>query len=267
MSSSWFPNRRPSPDCDLRLLCLPYAGGDASAFREWGAALPDNIEVVAIELPGHGQRMAEEPCRCMSSLVDVMAGACAAAIDRPFAIFGHSMGASIAIELASRLATVAERSPVHVFVSGAQAPHIERRSLQHVSREELLVELRRWNGVPEEVLANNAIIELFIPILRADFALVDTRARGPVGGGLAAPLTVFSGIEDPEVTDEGLKAWRQYTSGTFDLQVFPGGHFFLDSARSELLHEIGRRLVSWRFAQRSATRAALEPTETERCGR
>lgn len=248
MDSPWFPVRRPDAKSEIRLFCLPYAGGSAAVFAAWAAALPGWVDVVPLELPGRGLRANETPLREMSALVDALAEAAAPLLDLPYAVFGHSMGASIAIELAR--ATPCE--PVHAFVSAARAPHVHRRALHTLSQAELLDEVRRMGGMPEEVLASDELVRRFVPLLRADFELVDTRARGPKGRPLAqTPITAFGGLEDlDDVSTDDLTAWRDYSRAAFDVHMFPGGHFFVDTARRELLHEVGRRLASWRYGSK-----------------
>jgi medium-chain acyl-[acyl-carrier-protein] hydrolase len=236
MGAPWIVRFEERPAAAVRLLCLPHAGGGASAFRTWSHALPDWIEVDAVQLPGRETRV-REPLRCdLAALVDELADALAPVARRPYALYGHSMGALLAFELARRLAGGMGREPVHVFVAGYGAPHLHpSRSRLHLMPFDAVVDDLRHSGVtPEPVLADHGLMALLVPILQADIAMCVRHGRtspDPV----AAPISAFAGAADTVVAPGALDDWAALTTSTFRLRVLDGGHFFPVSARAALL--------------------------------
>jgi surfactin synthase thioesterase subunit len=232
--SDWKPNRRAS----VRLFCFPYAGGGDSTFRSWQRNLSDTIEVCAVQLPGRGARISEPPCIQMDQLVRAAAAALAAYLDKPFALFGHSMGALIAFELTRHLRTKYSVEPVHLFVSGRPAPQTVSEPLDLDQLDvELAAMLRRRNGTPE----NPELIELLLPMLRADLALCSSYIYTPQPP-LSFPITAFGGLDDHGVPRHSLEGWREHTTAPFVLRLFPGDHFFLNTCRAPLLEAISKEL-------------------------
>lgn len=238
VAAKWIQSARQSPG-SLRLFCLPYAGGSAAIYSPWCRSLPE-LEVVAIELPGHAHRMGEQPFRRIEPLVeDLLSRFLPMFEEKPFAFFGHSMGALISFELARKLAVEHDLGSAAIFVSGNRAPHLPRSARSRLPshdlpQDEFLEELRRLNGTPSEVLQCSELMELMTPIVRADFELVNTyeyRASLP----LNCPITAFGGSDDIETPPEELDAWKQHTSERFSLHMLPGDHFFLHSQQDSLL--------------------------------
>lgn len=220
----------------LRLFCLPYAGGRASLFWDWQEALPAGVDVRAIEYPGRGERR-REPLRVdVRELVEDAIHVVRACLDRPIALFGHSLGASVAFELARRLAAERGIEPVRLYLSGRRAPQLPepRPSTYALPEPEFVACLRRLNGTPEAVLAHDALLRLMLPILRADFRAAQTYAYRP-GHRLSAPIVALGGLGDEEVGASELDAWREHTSGPFLRAMLPGDHFFLHTSRAALL--------------------------------
>lgn len=238
----WIVRPRPHPRPALRLFCLPYAGGGAPIFHSWAAALPAGIELCPVQYPGRGSRLAEPPHRTIASLAQALLPALRPLLDRPFALFGHSMGALLGFELA-RMLHHEGRSPAQLFVSAHRAPQLPdtEEPLHALPEPELIEQLRKLNGTPPEILAHAELLELMLPVLRADFAACETYAYAP-GPPLACPLTAFGGLRDPHVPREALAAWQTQTSGPFALRMFPGDHFFLSSDQQQLLAAIARDL-------------------------
>jgi len=255
-ANAWFiwPQQRPlSPN--LRIFCFPYAGGGASAFRVWPAHLPAEIEVCAVELPGHESRWVEPPITNISELVHILADILPAHSDVPLAFFGHSMGALIAFELARELRRRQQVSLEHLFVSGFRAPQlIDPAPLMHQMSESLfLQELRERYGTPDEIARDPELAELYLPVMRADFALCESYSYSQEDP-FDFPISGFGGIEDPKINREQLQAWRAQTRGSFHFRVFPGGHFYLNStSRPLLLRVLGQQLSQ---AGRRAARVA-----------
>ncbi|MEM7769705.1 MAG: thioesterase II family protein [Cyanobacteria bacterium P01_A01_bin.37] len=243
-SNAWVTCPQPNPNASLRLFCFPYAGGSAFTFRSWAAQLPATIELYPIELPGRGLRIREKPLPRMLSLVQTIAPFLLPYLDKPFAFFGHSMGALVSFELARLLHKEYKCSPSHLFVSGRRAPQVPDPDppIHTLPNSEFLQELRRLNGTPEAVLQNDELMQLLLPTLRADFAVLETYVYTPQPL-LDYPITAFGGLQDPEVCCEVLEAWRDQTRAAFSLHMFPGDHFFLHTAQSLLLQSLNQTLI------------------------
>jgi medium-chain acyl-[acyl-carrier-protein] hydrolase len=241
--SPWLLCSRPKLEPTLRLLCFPYAGGGANIFRQWQNDLPPTVEVCAVQLPGREKRLPEPSFTDLSRLVQVAAEALLPYLDKPFALFGHSMGAAISFELARHLRHEAHLRPVHLFVSGRGAPQLPATDapIYNLPEAEFLNELRRLQGTPEEVLEHPELMELMLPILRADFELVQTYHYS-AGLPLDCPITAFGGLQDEEVSRADLEAWREQTATDFSLHMLPGDHFFLHTAQSLLLRTLAQEL-------------------------
>jgi medium-chain acyl-[acyl-carrier-protein] hydrolase len=238
-----FPERRAR--AQVRLFCLPYAGSGASPFRAWAGALPSGIELCPIQLPGREERLAERPFERLAPLVEALADAVYSHLDRPFALFGHSMGALLAFELARSLRRPGAGQPLrHLFVSAYRAPHLPDPDppLHRVHGSAFWDELRRLNGTPKEVLDNDDLKRLVEPTLRADFAVHETYVHA-AGEPLTCPLSAFGGFDDLEVSRDMLEEWRRHTRGSFRLRMLPGDHFFIHPSRDGLLEAIAGDLA------------------------
>jgi len=227
----------------VRLFCFPYAGGAAHIFRRWSQSLPEFVEVCAVQPPGRGSHWQERPFSNLTDLVSAAARALAIYMDRPFGFFGHSMGAMIGFELARHLRRVGAQGPEHLFLSGCRAPQSTHLSAVtfDLPEHEFLTEIRRLKGTSPEVLNNRELLQLMLPLLRADFAITETykyRDEPP----LKCPFTVFGGSEDKEVRVESLRAWRRHTTASFSLRILPGDQFFLNTSQGLLLEAIAQDL-------------------------
>ncbi|MDX6502451.1 MAG: hypothetical protein QOG23_5715 [Blastocatellia bacterium] len=237
-ANQWLAHPRPNPEAKLRLFCFPYAGGGTTSFQFWSKSLPRTIEVCPVQLAGRGNRVRESPAMRLLPLVEDLAAGLVPFLDKPFAFFGHSMGAMIAFELTRFLRREGEALPAHLFLSGSSAPQypVPKRHIYDLPERELLEELRRLNGTPKEVLDNPELMQLMLPIIRADFAVCQTYIA-PEELPLDCPVTVFGGLQDVDVTREGLSAWREQTTGAFSLWMLQGDHFFLHTSQGKL-HEV-----------------------------
>lgn len=242
-SRLWVPNARLAPHAHLRLFCLPYAGGGASIFHTWKTAFPMTLQVCPIQLPGRENRLREQPFRHLPPLLAALAKALSPYLERPFALFGHSMGALIAFELARYLRRISGVHPVHLFVAGFDAPQIARthKPVHALPEPEFLDKLRTLKGTPEEVLAHDELIHLLLPTLRADFALCETYEYSD-DAPLDCPLTVFGGLEDDTTSPAHLQAWNKQTACACTVHMLPGAHFFLRENRNKILDIISFNL-------------------------
>lgn len=244
MSDLWVYRRQPLPTARLRLFCLPYAGGGSAIYSRWQADFPVDVEVCAVELPGRRTRLREPLIRRAGPLVEAIARGVAPHLDLPFAVFGHSMGAVLAFELARHLRRAALPVPRALYLSGAPAPHLRatRPPLWNLPDPAFLAALRRYGGTPESVLAEPALMAHFLPLLRADFEVLDTYVYEP-GAPLDRPVAVFGGERDPHATLPQLTAWGDLVAHPVPVRLFPGGHFYLQDERTSLTSAIARDLT------------------------
>lgn len=239
---TWLANYTPNSASRIRLFCFPYAGGTANVFRNWQQALPAAVEVCPVQLPGRGGRMMDPPFNTLNEMVRATANGLLPFFDKPFVFFGHSMGSILSFELARYLRAHYSLQPRHLFVSGRRAPQLPDPDppTYNLPDAEFLDELRQLNGTPPEVLDHPELMQLMMPLLRADFAVCQTYQYTP-GQPLDSRITVFGGRED-KAEREHLEGWREQTTSQFSLLMFPGDHFFLHTAGPQMLEVIDLQL-------------------------
>ena len=240
----WVICHRPNPQARLRLFCIPYSGSGTSIFRTWPNDFPAEIEVCAIRLPGRENRLREPPFTQLAPLTEILAQALRPYLDKPFAFFGHSVGALISFDVTRQLRRQGDPEPAYLFVSGRRAPQLPiPEPLAHMLSEvEFRERLHALNGVPESILHDPEMMELFLPTLRADFTIHETyiyTAEPPFN----CPITIFGGLQDREASRAELDAWREHTRHRFKLRMLPGDHFFLHPEQSTLLQAIAQDLL------------------------
>ncbi len=238
-TSPWLICPRPNARAGLRLFCFPYAGRGASAFNGWGAGLPDTIEVLSVQLPGRENRFLEPPLTELASITKNLSAVFRSGSERPYAFFGHSMGALIAYELARKLSRQAAPGPVCLIVSGHRAPHLPARHAPfHLLPDSQFVEkLAALGGIPKALLDNPEMLSLVLPGLRADLTVCETYTWEPVPV-LSCPIIAHGGLADEVVFSEDRELWKLHTKGEFAHRQFPGGHFFLHTAQPLVLDQI-----------------------------
>jgi medium-chain acyl-[acyl-carrier-protein] hydrolase len=234
--------RRPDT---VALFCFAFAGAGASVFRGWPELAPATVLPLPVQLPGRENRWLEPAYTELSRLVVTLASVLRLALRPPFALFGHSMGALIAFELARELRRLRRPSPIRLFVSGCRAPHIADPDppLSALPQAELLDELRRLSSVPHEVLQNEEMVELVMPTLRADFQICDTyvwRAEEP----LDCPISAFGGSNDKKARRLHVGMWRTHTQQAFVERLLPGDHLFLVNSKAALVDAIAADLAA-----------------------
>jgi surfactin synthase thioesterase subunit len=237
----------PRPDACVRLFCFPHAGGSAAVFTSWARSVADRpIEIAAARLPGHDSAHGERPFTDLDRLVDGAADAIAQDAARPFALFGHSFGAILAFEVARTLRDRGGAQPVHLFVSGAFAPHLTATSppLRFIEGDTAFLEAvaARYGGVPRIVLEQAELRASAVPALRADLTLTETYTYR-AGPPLRCPIAAYAGASDPIVPPDRLALWREQTAAEFSWRLFDGHHFYLNRARDALLADIADRLL------------------------
>lgn len=250
--NGWLLRSAPAAARRLRLFCFAHAGGNATAFREWTRLAEGGIEVCAVQYPGHGHRIREPLIQDFETLLARTAEALTAEWDEPYAFFGHSLGALLAFELARQRSRRGQTEPQALIVSGHNGPTWPRtlQAVWQLSDGELLGLLRRMQYTPEALLGNRELMDLMLPVLRADFALYDSYASWP-GAPLRAALHVLAGRDDPHTELAGLEAWRHHTDGPFDIHWFPGDHFYLFANEQLVIAEV-ERIVNGDFVEERA---------------
>ena len=262
-ANPWVSIPAPRPDASVRLFCFPFAGGGASAYRSWASLFPPDVEVCAVQLPGREERFREPLLRHHQTLVAHACGGMQRLLDRPFALFGHSMGALIAFECARRLRRHGHR-PVELFASACHAPQLPlpRKPIHDLPDAQLLREVGRLGGTPAQVLENAELMDLIKPVLRADLMLHETYAYGEEPP-LDAPITALAGADDPVVRPAHIEPWSAQTSGPFAMKEFAGGHFFIHQHAKSVAHVVASK-VATPFPARERHRASLPLQAAER---
>lgn len=240
-SNLWCEDHKSSSRALLRIFCFPYAGGSASIFREWPSYFPGSVEVCAVQLPGRGARLSESCLSEITSMASAALDGLLHLIDRPFVVFGHSMGALLAFEFSRLLASRHGIKPEYLFVSACKAPQLrDRQSELHsnLPEPEFIQYVRELNGTPPEVLQHPELLQLLLPVLRGDFAACETYSYVP-GPMIGCPISAFGGIRDADVARDLLEGWKEHApQGAFSLSLLPGNHFFLHQSMPVLVNRL-----------------------------
>jgi medium-chain acyl-[acyl-carrier-protein] hydrolase len=232
-----------SSDIRMKLICFPHAGAISSPISAWTHKIPKEVQLCRVVLPGHNPQSGETPINSLSELVSAVARTIGYS-SKPFAFFGHSMGALLAFEVTRELRRRSWPLPLHLFLAGHRAPHMPTRKPPiHVLPVDLFCnELRAMRGIPDEILNDPELCNLFLPALRADLSLCETylyKNEDP----LPCPIYVLGGVEDDEALRDELLQWRRHTTGDFNLRILPGNHFFVESHSELLLNVLSRELT------------------------
>ncbi|WAP60607.1 thioesterase II family protein [Streptomyces sp. S465] len=226
--SRWFRRFHPSPEAEISLVCLPHAGGTASFYFPLSELLPSTVEALVVQYPGRQDRL-REPCiesvpQLARAVFDVLKPFAA---KRPVALFGHSMGAAVGFELARLLERELGRAPLALFASARSAPSLRRgRDVHRLDDAGLVAELRRLSGTDAQILDERELLQLALPSIRSDYKASETYTAEP-GATLRCDVVALTGEADDHVRVEEAASWREHTMGSFDLRVFPGGHFYV----------------------------------------
>jgi medium-chain acyl-[acyl-carrier-protein] hydrolase len=252
----WF-RRVSHSSAKVRLFCFPYAGGNARMFREWHDWCGPEVEVIAIEFPGRGFNSRSAVIDDMSTMIERLLPALDPLLDRPFALFGHSMGALISFELARALRASGRKTPLRLFASGMRPPHLRGAyQIHNLPDREFAAALRTLNGTPAEVLDDNNLLEMFIPLLRADLRLSETYQFVPEAP-LQHPITVFGGIGDVTTQADRLHEWQRHTRSSCTVRLLEGDHFFIHQSAhlvaASILKSLGRVSMPAAFEPAFAT--------------
>ncbi len=230
-------NINPRPNASKRVFCFPYAGGSAAiVYRKWTFNLPEEFEVLPVELPGRGARLQESLKYDMDSLVDELIDSIKTGLDKPFLFFGHSMGALVAFELARKLQQMNLPLPEKLFLSSHSAPQITKRSpvMHKLPENDFIRELKELNGMPDEFFNSKELLDIFLPIIKADYTVCETY-KFEVTSKLPIPIVAIRGTDDESVLAEDMLDWNKVTAGKFEFYEFPGDHFFINKKQEEFI--------------------------------
>ena len=238
---AWLRRFRPAPAAPVRLVCFPHAGGSANYFMPVARAMAPGVDVVSVQYPGRQDRRSEPCVATIDELADLVVRVLDGSDKRPVAFFGHSMGATLAFEVALRLR--AGGGPALLFASGRRAPSTARVETVHLGgRRGILAELRALQGTESELLDDPEVLEMVLPALVSDYRAIET--YGPrTEGRLDCPIVALVGDRDPKVTEAEARAWQRHTTGPFELRLFPGGHFYLTERAADVIGLISARLA------------------------
>ena len=251
-SSKWFVSPQTKPEADTRIFLFPYAGGGPAVFSKWSNELPDNLEAHTFHYPGRGSRYNEPAIKSLITLVEQLTEAIQPLLEKPFVFFGHSLGGTVAFELARSLRQNGLPQPSILFISACKAPQLLdlKSPLHTLSDNELITSLKKLNGLPQEILQNQEMLNLFLPTLRADFELIETY-KYIHDEPLNCPIVVFGGNDDPRVSREQLEGWSTQTNARFESKYFEGDHFFINDQRENILEFILEGIASRRLRRHS----------------
>jgi pyochelin biosynthesis protein PchC len=241
----WVRRFHPSDGAATQLLCLPHAGGSASYFFGVSKALAPEIDVLAVQYPGRHDRLDEPVIRSVREVADRLVAALEPLTSRPIILFGHSLGATVGFEVALRLERAGHK-PTALFASGRTAPGRNRRELTHQRDDAgLLAAVRALGGTDTVLLDDPEVRNMVLPSIRGDYVAAETYTYAD-GPPLSCPIVTLVGDDDPRVTLDEARAWREHTAGEFELVVFPGGHFYLNDRVPDVLDRIRRHSRSIR---------------------
>ncbi|MFP7226339.1 thioesterase domain-containing protein [Priestia filamentosa] len=228
----------------ITLFCFPYAGGSGSIFHEWKKPLSANFDLKPIHYAGRGKRFNEpfynnmneavtDICKLISSQLD----------DNDYIFFGHSMGGLIAYEVCRKLIENGYKPPLHMFISGIRPPDMIRmRKIHNLPDSKFRKELKKLNRTPREVFENKQLMDIFIPILRSDFKLIEKYKFESMNSKITSNITVMYGTED-NMTKEEMMRWSNFTTKKTQICKFQGGHFFINDKFFEVIDYINQKIV------------------------
>ncbi|MFT6834028.1 MAG: medium-chain acyl-[acyl-carrier-protein] hydrolase [Francisellaceae bacterium] len=229
-----------NPNASLRLICFPYAGGSASIYANWGKFLSDDIEIIAAQPPGRSMRLGEDAHTEMADIIDEFMESAELFDDKPYIFFGHSLGSRMAFALALRIQSQNLPLPQHIIASGSCAPHLpfDREITHNLPPDEFKDKLEDLNGTPKEILQNQELMDILIPLLRADFKIAETYQSEKIA--INCPMTILGGTEDSGIPLEKLNAWGELSIFPVNISIITGDHFFINTNTAVVINRVSK---------------------------
>ena len=243
--NDWFIPFKQEKNAYIRLFCFHYGGGSASTFRRWSKDLIDDTELVAIQLPGREERFNEPLLNNVSQVVDQLCLNFNNYGDKPFILFGHSIGALIAFEFVRALRIKGMPQPKHLIVSGTKAPQVplKKQPIHDLPNVKFIKELRKYNGIPDYIIEDEELISIFIPTIRADFSISETY-KYTNEEPLICPITALGGLNDDTFNLDDLLKWKKQTTSSFKSHFLTGDHFFINTSYEEVIKIVNQALYN-----------------------
>lgn len=231
----------------IKLFCIPYSGGSASVYYAWKKFVPEFIELLPVELKGHGTRIREPLAKSVGEAVEDIANIIASKLEKddPYAILGHSMGSALAYEVYYKLKEMGYSEPVHMFFSGRKSPINSNNVTEFYKKsdEDFLNIVYKYGGTTREIMANKELRDLFLPILRSDFMIAETYYSTGKPEKMHCAITVTNGNEDLSIATVNMDEWREITDQECSIQFLPGDHFFLIQNPQKMIEVIKNKLI------------------------
>lgn len=236
MDKRWTIIPKKNSSARLRLICFPYAGGGSRTYQSWAAKLPDAVELVAVQPPGRGSFIGTKAYNNMASLMVALEQVLQPLLDRPYVLFGHSLGSRVAFEFLHQMQLKKQRLPEAFFASGSCSPDTVKLKAptHHLPEAQFIAELQRLNGTPAEALENKELMSILLPLLRADFQIAETYCYTGTSS-FPCELYVLGGENDVDVPVETLSRWGNFFSKKLQVHTFPGDHFFIEIYQEEIV--------------------------------
>lgn len=241
--SDWFVPFKYNKNSYIRLFCFHYGGGSASAYREWAKDLIDYVDLIAIQLPGRESRFSEPLLHNISDIVNELSLNFYNYLDKPYILFGHSIGALISFEFTRILRKKAMQQPHSLIISGTEAPQVplKRSPIHRLPNPELIQKIRKYNGIPSDIIENNELMDIFLPIIRADFCISETYSYYSEPR-LTCPIMALGGLNDDTFDSQDLLKWQEQTTALFQYELLPGDHFFIKSSYPQVINIVNKIL-------------------------
>ena len=242
-TEDWFIPFKQEKSSYIRLFCFHYGGGSASAYRDWAKDLIEHVDLVAVQLPGRESRFGEPLLDNVSQVATELYKNFNSYLEKPFVFFGHSIGALIAFEFVRLLRKNGVPQPKHLIVSSTKAPQVplKKAPIHHLPDPELIEKIREYNGIPSNILEDQELMSIFLPIIRADFSISETY-QYTAEKSLTCPITALGGLNDDSFDQADLIKWEEQSISQFEYYLLPGDHFFIRSSYQEVITIVNKVL-------------------------
>lgn len=240
---SWLISINETKNAIHTVVCCHYAGGGASVFRGWDKYFPKDVRIVAIQLPGREERFSEEPLLSIGKVIDGLFPEISSLLNETasYSIFGHSIGALVGFELARKVRSILLPKVLIISAAGAPQLNFKRELIGHLPDKDFVEKLKIYNGLPESLIENNELLNMFIPMLRADLSILEGY-KYKESQPLEFPILALGGSEDPIISAKDIGSWCVQTRQLFTMRIFNGDHFFIKNNQEQVLKYISQTI-------------------------